>query len=119
MAVENYRKHEVQFCSDVSKFLDRYFELHPDLPFGSSDVESFTRGTRRRHDLRVYERSASGRGRLALCAEIKLPGTAYGSSPFHLSLIEDASSKADRADCRYFFTWNVEHLALFDRSLWE
>src|SRR5437660_5442676 len=40
MAVENHRKHEVQFCADVSKFLDRYFELHPELPFGSSDVES-------------------------------------------------------------------------------
>lgn len=34
-------------------------------------------------------------------------------------LIEDASSRADREDCRYFLTWNVEHLALFDRSQWE
>src|SRR4051794_1328106 len=113
------RKHEVQFCADVSKFLDRYFELHPQLPFGSSDVESFTRGTSKRHDLRIYERAATGKGKLALCAEVKLPGTPYGSSPFHPALIEDASSKADREDCRYFLTWNVEHLALFDRSQWE
>ena len=22
-------------------------------------------------------------------------------------------------NCRYFFTWNVEHLVVFDRSLWD
>jgi len=31
--------------------------------------------------------------------------------------MEDAFSKATRENCRYFFTWNVEHLALFDRKL--
>jgi len=33
--------------------------------------------------------------------------------------MNDAYFKATNENCRYFFTWNVEHLALFDRSLWE
>lgn len=33
--------------------------------------------------------------------------------------MEDAFNKATRENCRYFFTWNVEHLALFDRSRWD
>lgn len=33
--------------------------------------------------------------------------------------MEDAFNKAVRENCQYFFTWNVEHLALFDRSRWD
>jgi len=33
--------------------------------------------------------------------------------------MSDAFNKATAENCRYFFTWNVEHLALFDRSLWD
>ncbi len=58
-------------------------------------------------------------GRLALCGEVKLPGTAQGRSPFDPALMTDAFAKATAENCRYFFTWNVEHLALFDRSLWD
>lgn len=73
----------------------------------------------KRQDFRVYERKDRGQGRLALCGEVKLPGTAQGRSPFDVSLMEDAFGKATKENCRYFFTWNVEHLALFDRSLWD
>lgn len=48
---------------------------------------------------------------------MKLPGTTHGRSPFDPVLVKDALEKADQADCRYFFTWNVEQLALFDRYL--
>lgn len=119
MKFPDYRKHEVAFCSEVSKWADRHFELRPDLPFGTSDIESFGRGSQKRHDLRFYERRDRGKGKLALSAEVKLPGTAHGRSPFDPALVQDAFEKADRAVCRYFFTWNVEHLALFDRSLFD
>ncbi len=33
--------------------------------------------------------------------------------------MKDAYEKATNANCQYFFTWNVEHLALFDRALWD
>jgi len=50
---ENPRKHEVAFCADVSKWADRLFEERPTLPFGSSDIESFGRGSNKR---RICER---------------------------------------------------------------
>ena len=119
MPPPTYRQHEVQFCSEVSKWADRLFESRPDLPFGSSDIESFGRGSHKRQDFRVYERKERGRGKLALCGEVKLPGSPQGRSPFDMDLVTDAYQKATAENCRYFFTWNVEHLALFDRSLWE
>jgi hypothetical protein len=115
----SYRQHEVSFCADVSKWSDRIFETHPELPFGSSEIERFGRGSLKRQDFRVYERKEGGRGKLALCGEVKLPGAAQGSSPFGMALMEDAFLKATREGCRYFFTWNVEHLALFDCKRWD
>jgi len=119
MPPTNSRKHEVAFCSEVSKWSDKLFENDRTLPFGSSDIESFGRGSMKRQDFRVYGRKEEGRGRLALCGEVKLPGTAQGRSPFDAALMKDAYEKATNENCRYFFTWNVEHLALFDRKLWD
>jgi methylase of polypeptide subunit release factors len=119
MISENPRKHEVQFCAEVSKWADRLFAERTALPFGSSDIESFGRGSNKRQDLRFYGRKDRGRGKLALCGEVKLPGTAQGRSPFDVSLMQDAFDKATRENCRYFFTWNVEEIALFDRSRWD
>ena len=67
----------------------------------------------------MYSRTEGLRGKLALCGEVKLPGTPFGSSPFNPALLQDAYQKATNAACQYFFTWNVEHLALFDRGLWD
>jgi hypothetical protein len=115
----SYRQHETSFCSDVSKWSDKIFAAHPELPFGSSEIEGYGRGSLKRQDFRVYERKEGGRGRLVLCGEVKLPGSAQGRSPFDPRLMEDAYNKATRENCQYFFTWNVEHLALFDRSRWD
>src|SRR3970040_1954397 len=119
MPPPTYRQHEVQFCSEVSKWADRLFENRPDLPFGSTDIESYGRGSHRRQDFRVYERKEKGRGKLALCGEVKLPGSPQGRSPFDPALMKDAFEKATNENCRYFFTWNVEELVVFDRSLWD
>jgi hypothetical protein len=115
----SYRQNEVSFCADVSKWSDKIFETHPELLFGSSEIERVGRGSRQRQDFRLYERKEGGRGKLALCGEVKLPGAAQGSSPFGMALMEDAFLKATREGCRYFFTWNVEHLALFDCKRWD
>lgn len=119
MTLKADRQHEVAFCSEVSKWSDQLFQSDFSLPFGSSDIESFGRGSQKRQDFRVYERAIEGRGKLALCGEVKLPGTQQGRSPFDPALMKDAFEKANNANCQYFFTWNVEHLALFDRSLWD
>lgn len=116
---DDSREHEVAFCAEVSKWADRLFDSDPSLPFHSSKVEQFGRGTQKRSDLRVFSREDHGKGSLVLCGEVKLPGTAQGTSPFNLSLMKDAYEKAVNSGCRYFFTWNVEHLALFDRALWD
>ena len=89
MAQENVRKHEVAFCAEVSKWADRLFEARSDLPFGSSDIESFGRGSNKRQDFRVYARSDRGRGPMALCGEVKLPGNPQARSPFdHIVMLE-------------------------------
>jgi hypothetical protein len=119
MAPPTYRQHETAFCAEVSKWCDALFQARPELPFGSSEIEAFGRGSQKRQDFRVYERKEGGRGRLALCGEVKLPGTPQGRSPFSPSLVQDAFSKATAEVCRYYFTWNVEELALFDSSLWD
>lgn len=113
------RKHEIAFCAEVSKWADKIFETNRSLPFGSSEIEDFVRHTQKRNDFRIYERKTEGRGKLALCGEVKLPGTPEGRSPFTYKLMQDAYNKATDENCRYFFTWNVEHLAVFDRSRWN
>lgn len=117
MPEETARTYEVAFCAEVSKWADKLFETNSDLPFGQSDIESYGRGSMKRQDFRVYERSPRGRGKLALCGEVKLPGTPQGRTPLDLALMKDAFDKATAANCQYFFTWNVERLALFDRKL--
>lgn len=119
MPPKDYRKHEVNFCSSVSKWADRWFDDHSDLPFGSSEIEEFSKGTAKRSDLRIYGRSEQGKGKLLISGEVKLPGTPLGRSPFDPALMQDAFDKATRENCQYFFTWNVEEWALFDRSRWD
>jgi hypothetical protein len=119
MPAKDYRKHEVSFCADVSKWADAWFQTHADLPFGDSDIESFAKGSNKRSDLRFYERKPSDRGKLLLMGEVKLPGTPMGRSAFDPALLQDSYNKATAENCRYFFTWNVEELAMFDRSIWD
>ena len=54
-----------------------------------------------------------------LAGEVKLPGTFEGRDPYHHAFVQDAYSKADQAQAQFFFTWNVNKLVLFDRSLWD
>jgi methylase of polypeptide subunit release factors len=119
MAYEDARQHEVAFCAEIKSWSDALFQRDSRLPFGSAAIEQYGRGSQKRQDFRVYARAEGHRGRLALCGEVKLPGTAFGSSPFNPALLQDAYDKAKNAACQYFFTWNVEHLALFDLSLWD
>jgi len=119
MAFRDARQHEVAFCAEVKSWSDGLFQRDPSLPFDSAAIEQYGQGNYKRQDLRVYARAGADRGRLALCGEVKLPGTPFGGSPFNPALLQDAYEKATNAACQFFFTWNVEHLALFDRSLWD
>lgn len=115
MPPKGRRQQEVGFCARVKAWSDELFRDSQELPFGRAEIEEYVLGGLKRFDLRFYTRGDE----IALCGEVKLPGTAHGQSPYNDELMWDAYQKADRANCRYFFTWNVNTFVLFDRQLWD
>ena len=115
MASADIRTHEISFCARVKSWADELFKEHSELPFKRVEIEETLSKTRKRSDLRIYDRP----NKLVLAGEVKLPGTPEGRDPYHHALVEDAYRKADQAQAQFFFTWNVNKLVLFDRSLWD
>ncbi len=116
--VAESRIHEVDFCAQIASEANTLFAQDPAAyPFAEARVEGFGTGPakRKRKDLRFFEPN----GKLALCGEVKLPGTPEGQSPYDEKLLRDAHQKADNAGVQYFFTWNVNVFALWDRSRWD
>jgi hypothetical protein len=111
------RIHETDFCAEVAKFADAIFKANPSYPFETARIEGYGQGPTRskRKDLRIYDRQ----GKLALCGEVKLPGSPEGRSPYDEELVWDASRKADEAVVQFFFTWNVNTFVLWDRKRWD
>ncbi len=110
--------HEVDFCSQMASAANALIGRNPTAyPFTEARVEGYGvgPGRRKRKDLRFF----GAHGKLLLCGEVKLPGTPDGRSAFADELVQDAFSKAENAGVRYFFTWNVNEFAIFDRRLWE
>jgi methylase of polypeptide subunit release factors len=109
---------EVDFCAQVASAVDQLVAQNPTIyPFKEARVEGYGTGARRRKrkDLRFYDQY----GKIVLCGEVKLPGTPEGQSAMNQSVTSDAAAKADDAAVQYFFTWNVNEFALWDRSLWD
>lgn len=115
MKSQNTRQNEVAFCAEVSKFSDKFFDEDKSLPFDHSKIEEYGTGSNKRHDLQFFDK----KDKLILTGEVKLPGTIQGQSAFNQVLMQDAFVKATMENNRYFFTWNVNELALFDRSKWD
>ncbi len=115
MKTQNIRQNEVDFCAEVSKFSDKFFGENKFLPLDHSNIEKYGTGSNKRHDFQFFNR----KNQLVLTGEVKLPGTTQGQSTFNQVLMQDAFVKATMENCRYFFTWNVNELALFDRSKWD
>ena len=114
--VAQVRLHEVAFCADVKSWMEALFAQHPDWPFSRVAIEEYGVGSQKRQDIRVY----GSRGQTPiLCGEVKMPGTPEGRSPYDPALMQDAFQKADNIQSKYFFTWNVNHFVLFDRSQWQ
>lgn len=111
------RIHEVDFCARVAVWADTYF-ANSDSPFSSSGIEGFGTGElkNKRRDLRFNDRAT---GRIAITGEVKLPRARDGDSPYNEAVIQDAAQKADNAGVQYFFTWNVNAFALWDRKKWN
>ncbi len=110
--------HEVDFCSQIASAANSLFAQDPHAhPFAEARIEGYGTGRskRKRKDLRFFEPD----GKLALCGEVKLPGTSEGQSPYNEKVVRDAHEKADNAGVRFFFTWNVNVFVLWDRSHWD
>ena len=109
---------EVDFCAQVALTANGLIAKNPEsFPFREARVEGYGTGTgrRKRKDLRFFDHN----GKLVLCGEVKLPGKPEGRSPYDAKLCEDAEAKADNANVRFFFTWNVNTFVLWDRSRWD
>jgi hypothetical protein len=78
-------------------------------PFTDAKVEQRSSGSAKRSDLILHDRD----GKPALTGEIKLPDAVEGQTPFHAKVVSDARRKAARLGCRFFFTWNVNRLVLW------
>lgn len=78
-------------------------------PFTDAKVEQRGEGSAKRSDLILYDHD----GKPALTGEIKLPDAVEGQTPFHAKVVSDARRKAARLGCRFFFTWNVNRLVLW------
>jgi methylase of polypeptide subunit release factors len=110
--------HEADFCSQIASQVNQLVQAgEPISPISEGRVEGFGTGTERlkRKDLRFF----NTHGKLILCGEVKLPGTAEGRSPYDAKLCRDAEQKAENANIQFFFTWNVNRFVLWDRSLWD
>ncbi len=110
--------HEVDFCAQIAGAANQLVAQNPAIyPFNEARVEGFGTGAgkRKRKDLRFFDHN----GKLVLCGEVKLPGTPDGQSAANQKVMSDAAAKADDAGVQYFFTWNVNEFALWDRSLWD
>ena len=117
MSAKDNRTHEVTFCARVKSWSEGLFKARPDLPFRRLDIEESKAIGRKRSDIRIY-RKATDRNPL-IAGEVKMPGTVEGQNPYDSRLLTDAHSKASACGARFFFTWNVNKLVLFDQSLWE
>jgi methylase of polypeptide subunit release factors len=115
MPDNDIRIHEVTFCGRVSKWADTLFASDASLPFERTEIEQSKGIKKKRSDLRVYDKA----GKLVLAGEVKLPGTVEGINPHNATLVEDAYLKASNAGAKFFFTWNVNRLVLFDSTKWE
>lgn len=106
---------EVDFCAKMASAANAIFATIRDKsPFIEARVEGMgsTKSKRARKDLRFYGKN----GELKLTGEVKLPG---GVGAFDSDEVKNAHDKAEQANVQYFFTWDVNTFALWDRSQWQ
>lgn len=101
--------HELTFCSDAAGWMNAELSSRPELAFGQVKIEQSARGSAKRRDLTIYDRS----GKIAITGEVKLPYMVDGSSPYNEKVVEDAHTKASRVGAAYFITWNVNRIVLW------
>jgi hypothetical protein len=112
-AKQNTRVGELTFKGDVLQWIGEILKENPLLPFGAvkQELPSPRLGEpTQRHDLVLLDRQ----GRPALTGELRLPDRPQRQHPYLQALVRDAHEKADRAGVKWFITWNVNDLVLWE-----
>ncbi|MGB6176963.1 MAG: N-6 DNA methylase, partial [Methylocella sp.] len=102
--------HEVDFTSRAAGWINAVVATNgPTFPIGKAFIETLADGSRKRRDITLYDQ----KGIPCLTGEVKLPWAHDGYSPYIEAVVDDAREKAQRAGVRWFFTWNVNELLLW------
>jgi hypothetical protein len=104
---------EWEFTALAAQWITGAIENNRDSPFREARCEQTSRGSRQRRDLTLVGKD----GKKLVSGEVKMPYQAEGGSPLRSGVVRDARAKAQRAKVNYFFTWNVNRLALFPTDI--
>lgn len=104
---------EWEFTALAAQWITGAVEYNRDSPFGEARCEQRSRNSLKRRDLTILGKD----GKILVTGEVKMPYQAEGGSPLRMSVVRDARAKAERAGVKYFFTWNVNRIALFPTSV--
>jgi len=104
---------EWEFTALAAQWITGAIENNRDSPFREARCEQVSRGSRKRRDLTLVGKD----GNALVTGEVKMPFQAEGGSPLRSSVVRDARAKATNAGVNYFFTWNVNRLALFPTQI--
>lgn len=103
---------EWEFTADVASWINELLAKDPRLPFSRAKCEQRGKGSLKRRDITLLDKSK----RVVLTGEVKLPYQKDGGTPHNTSVVKDARTKARRAKCSYFFTWNVNEFVLWETA---
>ena len=100
------------FTGEVKSWIDQIVKLNTNLPFAGAKIEEVGKGSQKRRDLTLIDRT----GTPLLTGEVKLPDAPDGGSPYRAEVVKDAQQKALRAGVKFFFTWNVNECVLWETA---
>ena len=101
---------EWEFVGEVKEWIAIALIHNSQLPFSSAKLEQRGAGSNKRRDLTLLAKN----GTAVVIGEVKLPYASDGTSPFRSDVVTDARVKAERAQVKYFFTWNVNQCVLWE-----
>src|ERR1700722_18394125 len=100
---------EWEFTQLAATWMQQVIDADPSLPFRHARTEQQSTGSQTRRDLTLLDAG----NRPLLTGEVKMPYQPVGNSPYRYDVVADARAKARRANCEYFFTWNINRLVLW------
>lgn len=101
---------EWEFTAKVASWINEHLALTPRLPFSRAECEQRSFGSQSRRDLTLIDKNQV----LALTGEVKLPWQKDGGSPYIEKVVQGARRKAQLAQVRFFFSWNVNEFVLWE-----